>query len=80
MALMRAFIPPTKVSEKDLKPPNTESQPPLNIAGMVFVKNAVKDTAKKLLMSLQKKKSGWLKDAAKTPMTLTQPLLISQGW
>ena len=46
---------------------------------MVSVKNFVKDTAKKLLMSLQKKKSGWLKDAAKTPMTLTQPLLNISG-
>ena len=43
------------------------------------MKKAVKLFSKKLLMSLQKKKSGWLKDAAKTPMTLTQPLLNTLG-
>ena len=62
-----------------LKMPTTLSHPPLAIPGMVSVKKAVKLSSKKLLMSLQKKKKGALKDVANMPRTLTQPLLNISG-
>ena len=57
----------------------TLRQPLVNISGMVSVKKAVNDASKKLLMSLQKKKKGALKDVANMPRTLTQPPLNISG-